>query len=148
MASFNKLIIVGYLGRDPELRYTPDGVAVCNFSIATTERRKDRNGEQQDITTWFRVTAWRRTAEICNEYLRKGSQAYVEGRLRQEEYTDRDGNPRTSLAVDVTELKFLDLGSGGHNEEAPQREERSSAPPRQQSSKASKKEPEDDDIPF
>jgi len=108
MASFNKIVIVGYLGRDPELRYTPQGIAVCNFSIATTEKRKEpRTGEPQDITTWFKVTLWRRQAELANQYLSKGKQVYIEGRLRQEEYTDRDGARRTSLAVDATDLHFL-----------------------------------------
>ncbi len=106
--SFNKITIVGYLGKDPDLRYTPQGIAVCNINVATTERRKDsRTGEPQDITTWFRVTLWRRLAEIANQYLSKGKQVYVEGRLRQEEYTDRDGVKRTSLAVDATDLHFV-----------------------------------------
>ena len=108
MASFNKIVIVGYLGRDPELRYTPQGVPVCNFSIATTEKRKDqRTGEPQDVTTWFKVTLWRRQAEVANQYLSKGKQVYVEGRLRQEEYTDRDGIKRTSLSVDASDIQFL-----------------------------------------
>ena len=107
MASFNKIVIVGYLGRDPEIRYTPQGMAVCNFTIATTEKSKDRAGEMQDITTWFRVAAWGKTAELANQYLTKGKQVYVEGRLRQEEYTDRDGNRRQSLEVNATEIHFL-----------------------------------------
>jgi len=112
MASFNKIVIVGYLGRDPELRYTPQGMAVCNFSIATTEKRKEaRTGEAQDITTWFKVTLWGRQAEVANQYLSKGRQVYIEGRLRQEEYTDRDGVRRTSLVVNATDVHFL--GSKG-----------------------------------
>ncbi|MFM8393378.1 MAG: single-stranded DNA-binding protein, partial [Acidobacteriota bacterium] len=97
MASFNKIIIVGHLGRDQEMRYTPQGTAVSNFSIATTERRKDRGGEAQEITTWFRVSLWGKQAEAVSQYLTKGKQVYVEGRLRTEEYTDRDGNKRISL---------------------------------------------------
>lgn len=107
MASFNKIVIVGYLGRDPEIRYTPQGTAVCNFTIATTEKRKDRAGEAQDVTTWFRVSAWGKTAELANQYLSKGRQVYVEGRLRQEEYTDREGARRQSLEVFATEIHFL-----------------------------------------
>lgn len=107
MASFNKITIVGYLGRDPEIRYTPSGEAVCNFSVATTERRKDPAGEFQDLTTWFKITVWRRQAEIANQYLSKGKQVYVEGRLRQTEYTDRDGNRRTALEVTASDIQFL-----------------------------------------
>jgi single-strand DNA-binding protein len=107
MSSFNKITIVGYLGRDPEIRYTPQGTAVCNVSVATTERRKNVSGEYEDHTTWFRVTLWNRQAELANEYLAKGRQVYIEGRLRQEEYTDREGNRRTSLEVNATEMQFL-----------------------------------------
>lgn len=107
MASFNKIVIVGYLGRDPEIRYLPDGTAVCNFSIATTERRKDRSGDSQDVTTWFRVNVWGKQAESANQYLSKGRQVYVEGRLTQQEYTDREGNHRTSLDVRATDVHFL-----------------------------------------
>src|SRR5262245_12242478 len=105
--SFNKLTIVGYLGRDPELRYTPQGTAVCNFSVATTEKRKNARGEQEEHTIWFRVTAWGRQAEVAAEYLAKGRQVYVEGRLRLEEYTDREGNPRTSAEVTASDIHFL-----------------------------------------
>jgi single-strand DNA-binding protein len=107
MSSFNKITIVGYLGRDPEIRYTPQGTAVCNISVATTERRKNVAGEYEDHTTWFRVTLWNRQAELANEYLAKGRQIYIEGRLRQEEYTDREGNRRVSLEVTATEMQFL-----------------------------------------
>jgi single-strand DNA-binding protein len=107
MSSFNKITIVGYLGRDPELRYTPQGTAVCNTSVATTERRKNVAGDYEDHTTWFRVTFWNRQAELANEYLAKGRQVYIEGRLRQEEYTDREGNRRVSLEVTATEMQFL-----------------------------------------
>jgi single-strand DNA-binding protein len=105
--SFNKITIVGYLGRDPELRYTPQGTALCKMSIATTERRKGASGEMEEHTTWFRVTAWGRQAELANEYLAKGRQVYVEGRLRLEEYTDREGQKRFSAEVSATEIQFL-----------------------------------------
>jgi single-strand DNA-binding protein len=95
--SFNKITIVGYLGRDPELRYTPQGTAVCNFSVATTEKRKNARGETEEHTIWFRIAAWGRQAELVAEYLAKGKQVYVKGRLRREEYTDREGIQRTSL---------------------------------------------------
>jgi single-strand DNA-binding protein len=105
--SFNKITIVGYLGRDPELRYTPQGTALCKMSIATTERRKNSAGDIEEHTTWFRVTSWGRQAELANEYLAKGRQVYVEGRLRLEEYTDREGQKRFSAEVSATEIQFL-----------------------------------------
>jgi single-strand DNA-binding protein len=105
--SFNKITIVGYLGRDPELRYTPQGTAVCNFSVATTEKRRNARGETEEHTIWFRVTAWGRQAEVANEYLAKGRQVYVEGRLRLEEYTDREGNLRLSAEVNASDIHFL-----------------------------------------
>ena len=112
--SFNKITIVGYLGRDPELRYTPQGTALCKMSIATTEKRKNVTGEMEEHTTWFRVTAWGRQAELANEYLAKGRQVYVEGRLRLEEYTDREGQKRFSAEVSATEIQFL-----GHRTDSP-----------------------------
>jgi single-strand DNA-binding protein len=112
MSSFNKITIVGYLGRDPELRYTPSGTPVCDFSVATTERKGRREGEEgEEITTWFRVNMWGRQAELANQYLQKGRLVYVEGRLTLREYTDRDGNKRTTLDVHGTDLRFI--GSRG-----------------------------------
>ena len=109
--SFNKIIIVGNLGRDPELRYTPQGTAVCNFSMATNEKRRDKAGEMQDITTWFRVTLWGRQAENASKYLQKGSAVYIEGRLKLDEWTDRDGNTRQTLDVTATDMQFLGGGA-------------------------------------
>jgi single-strand DNA-binding protein len=105
--SFNKITIVGYLGRDPELRYTPQGTAVCNFSVATTEKRKNARGETEEHTIWFRIAAWGRQAELAAEYLAKGKQVYVERRLRREEYTDREGIQRTGLEVNASDIQFL-----------------------------------------
>jgi single-strand DNA-binding protein len=143
MASFNKIIMVGYLGRDAELRYTPQGTPVCDFSIATTERRKDKSGEFQDHTTWFRVSYWGKRAESIHQYLTKGKLVYLEGRLNQREYQDRDGNTRTSLDVNCTEVQFL--GPRGEDSSG-LREERTPARPA-----AHEDAPEpitDDDIPF
>ena len=109
--SFNKIIIVGNLGRDPELRYTPQGTAVCNFSMATNERRRDKSGEMQDITTWFRITLWGRQAENASKYLTKGNPVYIEGRLKLDEWTDRDGNTRQTLDVTATDMQFLGRGA-------------------------------------
>lgn len=112
MASFNRTIIVGYLGRDPEFRNTSNGTAVCDFSMATTERRKV-SGETQEITTWFKVTLWGRQAEIAADYCKKGSQVYVSGPLTMREYTDKDGNNRVSLEVNASEIQFLSSNNGG-----------------------------------
>jgi single-strand DNA-binding protein len=108
--SFNKITIVGNLGRDPELRYTPQGSAVCNFSVATNEKKRDKAGEMQDVTTWFRVTLWNKQAENASKYLTKGSPVYVEGRLRIEEWTDRDGKNRFTLEVNATDMQFISAG--------------------------------------
>jgi len=107
MASFNKITLVGYLGRDPELRHTPSGTPVADFSVATTEKKGD-----SDVTTWFRVTVWGKQAEVAQQYLAKGSQVYVEGRLSLREYTDRDDNKRTSLEVNCTDMKFIGSRNG------------------------------------
>jgi single-strand DNA-binding protein len=105
--SFNKITIVGNLGRDPELRYTPQGTAVCSFSVATSEKRKDRTGEMQDQTTWFKITLWNKQAETAAKWLTKGKPIYIEGRLRTEEWTDKDGKTRTSLEVFGTDMQFI-----------------------------------------
>ncbi len=137
MSSFNKIVIVGYLGRDPEIRYTPQGTAVCSFSIATTEKKKNRDGQQEDVTTWFRVTAWGKQAETISQYLAKGSQLYCDGRLRQETYTDRDGAQRQSLEVTLSDFHFI--GSSDK-----------SGPPagKQQGDKDAPADDSDQEIPF
>jgi single-strand DNA-binding protein len=111
--SFNKVILVGNLGKDPELRYTPDGTPVCSFNMATNERRRNRDtGEIEDVATWFRVTLWKRQAEVASQYLTRGKPIYIEGRLRVEEYVDRDGKNRHSLEVTATDMQFI--GSNGN----------------------------------
>ncbi len=147
MASFNKIIIVGHLGRDPELRYTPSGTPVCDFSIATSERKGKRDGgEGEETTTWFRVSMWGRQAEVANQYLQKGKQVYVEGRLSQREWTDRDGNKRVSLEVHGSDLQFI--GSRG-DEMAAGAGGRSSGSSSRGSESSGGGEPiVDDDIPF
>ena len=156
--SFNKIIIVGNLGKDPELRYTPQGVAVCSFSMATNEKRKDKTGELQDITTWFKVTLWRNQAENAAKYLTKGSPVYIEGRLRIEEWTDRDNNRRYTLDVQATDMQFISAGrgegagdySGGHDDfETHSGPPVDSRPASSSSAAASAAAPAtDDDIPF
>ena len=154
--SFNKIIVIGNLGRDPELRYTPQGTAVCDFSIATNEKRRDKSGEMQDITTWFRITTWNKQAENASKYLSKGRPVYVEGRLRVEEWTDRDGKTRFNLEVNATDLQFLGGGSGdnyaggssgGDGESANGGNDFEDAP-RNSAPAANTNTPNDDEIPF
>lgn len=149
--SFNKIIIIGNLGRDPELRYTPQGSAVCNFPVATSERRKNASGEQEEITTWFRVSAWGRQAELANEYLTKGKPVYAEGRLRVEEYTDRDGKPRTSLEVNATDVQFISQRGDEAAQPVSNAEQKpagAQAAGQAFSAKPNGVEIQDDDIPF
>jgi single-strand DNA-binding protein len=113
--SFNKIIIVGNLGGDPELRYTPQGNAVCNFSVATNEKKRDKAGELQDITTWFRITLWGKQAENASKYLVKGSPVYIEGRLKVDEWTDREGGQRYTLDVQASDMQFIGSGERGGN---------------------------------
>jgi single-strand DNA-binding protein len=109
----NKVILVGNLGQDPELRYTGSGTAVCNLRIATNESYKDANGEWVERTEWHSVVAWSRLAEICNEYLKKGSQAYFEGSLQTRSWEDRDGNTKYTTEVKVREMMLLGGREGG-----------------------------------
>ena len=124
--SFNTIMIMGNLGRDPELSYTPQGTAVCKFTVATNERRRDKAGEQQDITTWFRVTVWGKQAENVSRYLTKGRKVYIQGRLHVEEWTDREGKARQSLEVNASDVQFIDSGGGGGVEGIPVRSQQSS----------------------
>jgi single-strand DNA-binding protein len=158
MASVNKVILVGNLGRDPETRYSPDGAAITNVSVATTSQWKDKNtGEKREETEWHRVAFFGRLAEIAGEYLKKGSQVYVEGKLRTRKWQDKDGQDRytTEIVADAMQM----LGSrGGAGAPGPDDEPRAarSAPPKSSGAKPSK-EPAgatggvaemDDDIPF
>jgi single-strand DNA-binding protein len=110
----NKIIVIGNVGRDPEMRYTPSGQAVTSFSIASNRRYRTGDGEQREETEWFNVSAFGRLSEICNQYLTRGQQVYVEGRLRGRSYADRDGQPRYSLEIMLTEMQML--GRRGENE--------------------------------
>ena len=118
MASVNKVILVGNLGRDPESRFLPDGRAVCNFSIATTDTWKDKaTGEKKEATEWHRISTFGRLAEICGEYLKKGSQVYIEGSLRTRKYIDKEGVEKYSTEINADEMKMLGsrAGMGGDN---------------------------------
>lgn len=116
MASVNKVILIGNLGRDPEMRYMPSGDAVANFSVATTDKWKDKNGEMQEQTEWHRISFFGRQAEICGEYLRKGSSVYVEGRLQTRKWTDKDGNERTTTEIRGDRMQMLGARGGGSAE--------------------------------
>ena len=143
--SFNRIILVGNLGRDPELRYTPQGTPVCNFTLATNERRRDKAGESQDVTTWFRVTLWGRQAETASQYLTKGRPIYVEGRLRVEEWTDKDGRARYTLEVHATDMQFIGTRTDDQATAPATHSGNVHASPAEPPSNA---EVSDDDIPF
>ncbi len=116
MASVNKVILVGNVGRDPELRYTQSGQPVASFSVATNERFKDRDGNQKDRTEWHRIVAWARLAEICGEYLKKGSPVYIEGRIQTRDWEDKEGNKRQTTEIVALTMQMLgrrgEAGSG------------------------------------
>lgn len=147
--SVNKVILVGNLGKDPELRYTSSGTAVATFSLATSERYKDKSGEQQEKTEWHNIVTWRNLAEICGKYLHKGKQVYIEGRIQTRSYDDRDGNKRYMTEIVADQMQMLgskgdDGGYRRQNDSFDQRQE-----PQAQEPQVS--EPPfnpDDDIPF
>jgi single-strand DNA-binding protein len=107
MASVNKVILIGNLGRDPEVRYTAGGTPVANFSMATSERWTDASGDRKERTEWHKIVVWAKQAEIVGEYLRKGKQVYVEGSLQTREWTDRDGNKRYTTEVKAQRVQML-----------------------------------------
>ena len=152
--SFNKITVIGNIGRDPELRYTPQGTAVCDFSVAVNDRKRDKAGEFQDVTTWFKVTFWGKQAENASKYLTKGRQIYVEGRLQVEEWTDRDGNNRQTLAIQGSELQFIGDRSGGADDRTLNQSEENDFPVSSGNQGAANNinentsSPTDDDIPF
>ena len=104
----NKIILIGHLGRDPELQVTPDGTPVTKFSVAVNRYSKTSSGERREETDWYNISAWRGLAEIAEKYLHKGSKVYIEGRLAPRKYTDRNGVQQTSLDVTATEMQMLD----------------------------------------
>ncbi len=114
---YQQVVIVGNLGSDPEMRFTPSGIPVTSFSVAVNRRWTDSNGEQREKTTWFRVTAWRRLAELCNQYLSKGRLVLVEGEIDASAWLDNQGNPRATLELTARKVKFL--GGRGEKGTAP-----------------------------
>jgi len=111
MSNVNKVILLGRLGADPELRYTADGTPVASFRIATSETWKDKNGIKQDKTEWHSIVAWRRLGEIAGEYLKKGRLVYIEGRIRSREYEGKDGIKRRVFEIEATDMKMIPTGA-------------------------------------
>ena len=145
MASVNKVILIGNLGKDPELRYTQSGQAVANFNIATTERFGGRDGgEMQERTEWHRIVTWGKTAENCAQYLSKGRSVYIEGRIQTREWEDKEGQKRRTTEINALTVQFLGgpRGSEAGGARAPER----SDPPAVEA--AASPAPPDDDIPF
>ncbi len=153
MASINKVIIIGNLGRDPETRYLPDGGAVTNISVATTEVWKDKSGEKQERTEWHRVAFFGRLAEIAGEYLKKGSPVYVEGSLRTRKWQDKEGKDRYTTEIIASEMKMLGQRSGGSEpmetrEREPAQATAGGGGGKPQGKKGGGFDEMDDDIPF
>jgi single-strand DNA-binding protein len=164
MASVNKVIIVGNLGRDPETRYMPNGEAVTNIAVATTESWKDKNsGEKKELTEWHRITFYRKLAEIAGQYLKKGSQIYVEGRLQTRKWQDKDGAERYTTEIIADTMQMLGsrqgqgggsapMDDGGYNSAPPARQNTSAPSAPARPAPASRPAPNfsdmDDDIPF
>ncbi len=152
MASVNKVILVGNLGRDPEVRYMPSGDAVANITIATTETWKDKAGEKQEQTEWHRVAMFGKTAEIAGEYLKKGSQVYIEGRLQTRKWTDKEGQERYTTEIRADRMQMLGSRSGGSDRMPPPDDEppaRASAPKKSApAGKGGNFDDLEDDIPF
>ena len=145
----NKVILIGRLGKDPETRLMPNGEAVCNFNVATSESWKDQSGQRQERTEWHNITMYRRLAEIAGQYLKKGSQVYLEGKIQSRKYTDKNGVERTAYDIIVNEMKMLGGGSDGQQAQSAAQGE-TPTPPRRQApaAPAAPIEDIDDDIPF
>jgi len=148
MASVNKVMLIGNLGRDPEVRYMPDGQAIANVSVATTDTWKDKSGEKQERTEWHRVAFFGKLAEIAGEYLKKGSQVYVEGRLQTRKWQDKEGQERYTTEIVAERMQML--GSrGGMGTGPAETQERPAAPQGAQAKDSgSKFDDFEDDIPF
>lgn len=149
--SVNKVILVGRLGRDPETRYTSGGQAVCNFSMATDRAYKDRTGQTQKQTEWHKIVAWGKLAEICQQYLKKGSQIFVEGRIQSRQWDDKEGNKRTSFEIVANEMRMLGSradNAGARAPAAPAAEHGDAHEPAADDFGPSESQVTDEDIPF
>ena len=142
----NKVILIGRLGQEPTIRYMPNGEAVCNFSVATSESWKDQNGQRQERIEWHNITMYRRLAEIAGQYLKKGSQVYLEGKIQSRKYQGKDGIERTAYDIIVNEMKML--GGGNSEQQAQPAQAETPMPPRRQATPAAPIEDTDDDVPF
>ena len=148
MSGVNKVILIGNLGGDPTVRFTPTGTAVANFNIATTERFTNKSGEKEERTEWHRIVAWGKLAEICQQYLKKGKQVYIEGRLQTRQWEDQQGQKRTSTEIVANNMQMLgragdapvgDFGGGSQDY---------SSEPAPQTAPAGSTAADDDDLPF
>lgn len=152
MASVNKVILVGNLGKDPETRYMSNGEAVTNITLATTDTWKDKNGEKQEKTEWHRVTFYRKLAEIAGEYLKKGRQVYVEGRLETRKWTDKTGTERYTTEIIANDMKMLGNRSGSGSFESDNNESGNNPDAASKQTAPAKSgggfDDMDDDIPF
>jgi single-strand DNA-binding protein len=119
MAGVNKVILIGNLGKDPELRYTPGGQPVASFSVATTERWTDKNGQRQDRTEWHNIVVWGKLAELTNQYLKKGRPVYIEGRITNRSWDDKDGNKKYRTEIVANQIQFLGSGPAAGPGDAP-----------------------------
>ena len=148
MASVNKAILIGNLGKDPDVRYSPDGSAITNITLATTENWKDKSGEKQEKTEWHRVAFFGKLAEIAGEYLKKGSQVYVEGRIQTRKWQDKEGQDRYTTEIVADRMQML--GSRGNSFEVSDSpsESRQQQRPAQQAQQKGGFDDMDDDIPF
>lgn len=117
--SVNKVILVGRLGQNPEVKYTPSGAPVANFSVATSESWTDKSGQKQEKTEWHRIVVWGKVAELCGQYLTKGRQVYLEGRLQTRQWQDKDGQTKYTTEVQAQTVQFLGAASGGAERGAP-----------------------------
>ena len=144
----NKVILIGRLGKDPEVRYMPNSEAVCNFSVATSESWKDQNGQRQERTEWHNITMYRKLAEIAGQYLKKGSQVYLEGKIQTRKYTDKNGIERTTYDIIVNEMKMLGGGNDGQQAQSAQNGAPPAPPKAKQTAPVQPREDIDDDIPF
>jgi single-strand DNA-binding protein len=151
MASINKVILIGNLGADPEMRYLPGGDAVCTLRLATTEKWKDKtSGDMRETTEWHRVVLFRRLAEVANEYLKKGAAVYVEGRLRTRKWQDKEGKERYTTEIEASEMKMLGASRGDVQSSTPAPDIKAEAEPAPAPSKTAHSAPMDwdGDVPF